>query len=154
MLFLYGVNELHHMRNRRLWNCRAFYPIQQRRKSKKIIIVNPCNQLSVCLYHMMLVVCFLNFQWNTRAHARLTRKSIFFVITILITITILIYIYILLCCCANKYSLIFYLNRKCNIPNTPVCQCSYSNSVSIWFQRQVIIKSHLVLHTVTVSHIW
>ncbi len=42
----------------------------------KIIIANSCTQLSVCLYHMMLVVSFLYFQWNTRAHARWTRKSI------------------------------------------------------------------------------
>jgi len=37
---------------------------------KRNIIANSCTQLYVCLYHMILVMSFLYFQWNIRAHAR------------------------------------------------------------------------------------
>ncbi len=42
---------------------------------KRNIIANSCTQLYVCLYHMILVMSFLYFQWNIRAHAPWTMNE-------------------------------------------------------------------------------
>ncbi len=43
---------------------------------KRNIIANPCNQIFVCLYHMMLVVSFLYFSMKYMGSCPLNRKII------------------------------------------------------------------------------
>ncbi len=57
-----------------LWS-NPFNPILCGNKYTFIYLFILCTQLYVCLYHMILVMSFLYFQWNIRAHARWTRKK-------------------------------------------------------------------------------
>jgi hypothetical protein len=76
----------------------------------KYIIANSWTQMYVCLYHMILLMSFLYFQWNTRAHARWTRRFISH-------LTILAAVISLSCCSTRKQIYLSHGNiGSCNLP--------------------------------------